>query len=564
MASPKEIAPTLPETLPEDFSEWDNEGSPAAMPVHSLEWEVEHPFSETAIPLGQPIDRDSAAASLVDKPPSSGTASSAPVSIKQQDDNTHGVSGASPSAKPLNSRDEWEAWIEAHSFTETPKPFGQSVDRGSSTASLVDMPRASGSSPTAPVSLKQQEESSDGDDKASPPAKPVQSRDEWQAWIAAHSVDKTPKQHGQSVEHKAVVSPAADRPRVSDTAVSAPFLVNEKGLTSRPAEGLSNRYSQGLAASPAKSAASAVPGLPNGATANGTRISPEPAAKLNREVYVPLFQSDLSKDVEVKDKQKTAKKKWMIIAPVSAGSILLLLVFMAPLVHHGSKPIVKQSVQPPPDTTDAQLATNTPNTSANEPLTQEQPRATTEVQSATAAPPSDAQAGMKPPQVPTETQTEMMDHQLTAPTRIPQGVDTRNVEDSPPPASFGTAGAEDGLGGNSANVSAFNGHAHPVAKVVPSSPVKVSSGVAAGMLIQMTQPIYPAIAKAARVSGTVEMSATISKNGTIKDVHVMSGPAMLQQAAVDAVRNWRYKPYMLNNQPIEIETTIKLVFSLGQ
>jgi protein TonB len=82
------------------------------------------------------------------------------------------------------------------------------------------------------------------------------------------------------------------------------------------------------------------------------------------------------------------------------------------------------------------------------------------------------------------------------------------------------------------------------------------------MLIVKTPPVYPSIAKAARVSGIVELHATISKNGTIKDLHVVNGPAMLQQAAVDAVRNWRYKPYKLSNEPVEVETTIKLVFSL--
>jgi len=83
------------------------------------------------------------------------------------------------------------------------------------------------------------------------------------------------------------------------------------------------------------------------------------------------------------------------------------------------------------------------------------------------------------------------------------------------------------------------------------------------MLILKTPPIYPAIAKTARVSGTVELEATISKNGTIKDVRVASGPVMLRQAAVDAVRTWRYKPYQLNNQPTEVETTVNVVFNLG-
>ena len=152
-----------------------------------------------------------------------------------------------------------------------------------------------------------------------------------------------------------------------------------------------------------------------------------------------------------------------------------------------------------------------------------------------------------------------MDDQLTAPTLIPQG---QVAEDAPPPVSFGAAGA-DGLGGSSANVSVLNGHAQPVVKVAPSRPFTISSGVAAGMLILKTPPIYPPIARAARVSGTVELHATISKNGTIKDLHVVNGPAMLQQAAVDAVRNWRYKPYKLSNEPVEVETTIKLVFSLG-
>jgi protein TonB len=137
----------------------------------------------------------------------------------------------------------------------------------------------------------------------------------------------------------------------------------------------------------------------------------------------------------------------------------------------------------------------------------------------------------------------------------------QSAEDAPPPVSLDAAGA-DGLGQSGANVSVFNGHALPVVKVVPSKPVVVSSGVASGMLILKTPPIYPAIAKAAHVSGTVELHATIAKNGTIKNLRVVKGPIILQQAAVDAVRNWRYKPYRLNNEPVEVETTIDMVFSL--
>jgi len=84
-----------------------------------------------------------------------------------------------------------------------------------------------------------------------------------------------------------------------------------------------------------------------------------------------------------------------------------------------------------------------------------------------------------------------------------------------------------------------------------------------GMLLLKTTPVYPPIAKAARVSGTVVLQATISKTGSIENLHVISGPAMLQQAALQAVKSWRYRPYLLNNEPVEVETTVNVIFSLG-
>jgi len=70
------------------------------------------------------------------------------------------------------------------------------------------------------------------------------------------------------------------------------------------------------------------------------------------------------------------------------------------------------------------------------------------------------------------------------------------------------------------------------------------------------------IAKTMRVEGTVELAATISKSGTIENLRVMSGPVMLQQAAVDAVKTWRYRPYMLDGQPVEVETSVNVVFRM--
>lgn len=104
-------------------------------------------------------------------------------------------------------------------------------------------------------------------------------------------------------------------------------------------------------------------------------------------------------------------------------------------------------------------------------------------------------------------------------------------------------------------------------QVVPSEvkgPVRVSSGVMDGIVIRKTLPAYPLIAKEAGVQGAVSLQATISKNGTIENLRVVSGPAMLQQAAIDAVKQWRYKPFLLNGEPVEVETTVNVVFSLGR
>jgi len=84
-----------------------------------------------------------------------------------------------------------------------------------------------------------------------------------------------------------------------------------------------------------------------------------------------------------------------------------------------------------------------------------------------------------------------------------------------------------------------------------------------GLIIRKTIPLYPSIAKAAGIQGTVVLQATISKQGTIENLRVISGPAMLQQAAIDAVKTWRYRPYMLDEQPVEVETTVNVVFSIS-
>ncbi len=261
----------------------------------------------------------------------------------------------------------------------------------------------------------------------------------------------------------------------------------------------------------------------------------EPIASDRSTVDEAARFQPLPSSLEVAEKPNTARKRW-IFAAVGACSILLILIFLVMDFRSGTKSAAAQpSVQPLP------VATNTP-------LKSNPPKPTLRT-----LPASDK---------PTQVQTELMNDQLTAPAQIPRGVEKQTLDDAPPSTSIATAG----LDGSGAMVSVFKGNAPRVVTVAPpapSGPVTISAGVAVGLLIQKRLPIYPPMAKEARVSGTVELQATISKTGTIKDLHVVSGPDMLRQAAVDAVRNWRYKPYKLDNQPIDVETTISIVFSLG-
>jgi protein TonB len=159
-----------------------------------------------------------------------------------------------------------------------------------------------------------------------------------------------------------------------------------------------------------------------------------------------------------------------------------------------------------------------------------------------------------------QVQSQMMSDQLATPARISHAIDPKAAEEAPPTTRISASGME-GVSPNGAIGSVFSGQGAKV-RGVPPKVVTISAGVAVGLLIQRTAPVYPPIAKAARIEGRVLLKATISPTGIIKDVQVVSGPPMLRQSAVDAVRTWRYKPYKLDNQPVDAETTVEVVFSL--
>src|SRR5229473_50783 len=96
------------------------------------------------------------------------------------------------------------------------------------------------------------------------------------------------------------------------------------------------------------------------------------------------------------------------------------------------------------------------------------------------------------------------------------------------------------------------------------SRIRQGGSVQAALLVNKVQPVYPPLARQTRISGTVRLHAIISKTGSVESLEVLSGHPLLVRAAMDAVQQWRYKPTLLNGEPVEVDTTIDVIFSLNQ
>jgi len=186
-------------------------------------------------------------------------------------------------------------------------------------------------------------------------------------------------------------------------------------------------------------------------------------------------------------------------------------------------------------------------------------------------PPPPPPAAAQVQKVVRQIQTDVLNTgQLRTPSKIPRKVEMIKEDEAPPPmqSTGGVVGGVPGgipggqLGGviggivNSSSMAA-------VPKFVPTTPqrVRISQGVTKGLLVHRVEPTYPVLAKAARVQGEVVLSAVISTNGDIENLQVVSGHPMLVPGALAAVKQWRYKPYLLNGQPVEVETTITVTFA---
>jgi protein TonB len=162
---------------------------------------------------------------------------------------------------------------------------------------------------------------------------------------------------------------------------------------------------------------------------------------------------------------------------------------------------------------------------------------------------------------------------IVQPTEIPKEI-ARIVESAPPPSTAGVVGGTRSgvLSGVLGGVLRAQEEAAPPPPPPPPPPlpppppqrVRVGGNVIAANLVSQVKPVYPPLAKQARIQGVVVLEAEISKEGTIDNLKVITGHPLLIQAAIDAVKQWRYKPTLLNGEPVPVVTTITVNFAFSQ
>ncbi len=184
-------------------------------------------------------------------------------------------------------------------------------------------------------------------------------------------------------------------------------------------------------------------------------------------------------------------------------------------------------------------------------------------------PPPPPPPAAAPVHVVKQIQSDIVNGELRTPTKIPKKVLENLKEDEAPPqmAAVGVVGGVPGgvPGGSMGGVIGSVLSSTPVAvpKIATPQRVRVSAGVTSGLLVHRVSPTYPPLARQARIQGTVVLQAQISKDGNIENLQLISGHPMLAPAAIEAVKQWKYKPYLLNGEPVEVETQVQVNFTLA-
>ena len=270
-------------------------------------------------------------------------------------------------------------------------------------------------------------------------------------------------------------------------------------------------------------------------------------------VPVDIFRSTIfraeSEPDEAAEKQGAKLVKWILIAagPIVLG-LVLLIVFTRSSASTAPASTAKASV---PEAAPSPGQHVVPGSQ----LIVDATGKSTAAQHSVAKPSPDSPESTPAPQpAAAPVSPDAMAQQLVAPSRIAGAIKKTSAGDAAPP----TAPAPVAFDENNALPGAVFGSS-TTPRVAPHS-IAISAGIAEGMIIHKTAPTYPRFAQEAHISGRVVLKATINKQGNIEGVQVLSGPKILAPAAVDAVKTWKYRPYMLDNQPIAVETNITIVF----
>jgi protein TonB len=154
---------------------------------------------------------------------------------------------------------------------------------------------------------------------------------------------------------------------------------------------------------------------------------------------------------------------------------------------------------------------------------------------------------------------------LTQPRAIPKDVAVFKEAEIPPDVANNSNSNQSGVFGGIPGQGIMSGSAPtpPPPKPAPPARIKQGGDVTAASIITQTRPAYPPLARQARIQGTVVLHAIIDKEGKVAQMEIVSGHPLLVQSALEAVKQWRYKPTQLNGEPVEVDTTIQVTFSMG-
>jgi len=233
-------------------------------------------------------------------------------------------------------------------------------------------------------------------------------------------------------------------------------------------------------------------------------------------------------------KTKKTNKPWTVVMSMVLQSVFLAVLILIPLIYTEALPkasLATLLIAPPP-------------------------------------PPPPPPPPAAAPVVHVKPQAHLIDAgKLVAPKVIPKEIKIIK-EDAEPDVMGATGGVPGGvpggqMGGVIGGVIGGVGGAPPPPKPTQTR-IRQGGAVTAASLVNRVQPNYPPLARQTRISGTVRLHAIISKTGSVESLEVMSGHPLLVQAALDAVRQWKYRPTTLNGEPVEVDTTIDVIFSLNQ